>query len=275
MTQPTNPQRTARHRILLLVLAALVAAIFLAPRIPQDPAYHDFADKRPLLGIPNCCDVLSNVPFVLVGIWGLVVAWRGAARGADASAREGAMLRSSPFVNRWDRWPYSALFAGALLTAFGSAYYHLAPDNARLVWDRLPMTLGFMGLLTAIISERIGVKAGRALFVPLLLLGAGSVFYWAWGEHRDIGDLRPYALVQFGSLVVLVLILALYPARRSGVGYLVAGLVAYLAAKGLEATDRPVFALGRIVSGHSLKHVAAAVAVACVVLMLRARETER
>jgi len=160
---------------------------------------------------------------------------------------------------------------GVALTTLGSSYYHLAPDNARLVWDRLPMAVGFMGLLTALFAERVSLTAAKWLFVPLLAAGAASVGYWHWSELQNAGDLRPYLLVQFGSLLVVVLLLVLYPARYPGTGYLVAGLAAYAAAKGLEVADRPIFALGHMVSGHTLKHLAAAGGVARLAAMLRAR----
>jgi hypothetical protein len=221
------------------------------------------ADERTLVGIPNGLNVLSNLPFAIVGLMGLAATF---GRRGDGS---------SPFVTRGERWPYAALFAGVALTALGSSYYHLAPDNARLVWDRLPMTIGFMGLLTALIAERVSVSLGRWLFAPLLLAGAASVWYWHWSELQNAGDLRPYLLVQFGSLLLIVLLLVLYPARYSGTGYLVLGLAAYAAAKGLELADRSIFALGEVVSGHTLKHLAAAGGVACLGVMLRARHAVR
>jgi hypothetical protein len=179
------------------------------------------------------------------------------------------------FQESWERWPYAVLFAGVALTTLGSSYYHLAPDNARLVWDRLPMTLGFMGLLTSVLTERVSLPVGRRLFAPLLAVGSASVGYWYWSEVQGAGDLRPYLLVQFGSLLVVVLVLVLYPARYPGSRYLFAGLAAYVAARGLEIADATIFALGEIVSGHTLKHLAAAGGVACLILMLRARQRIR
>lgn len=220
------------------------------------------ADERAWAGIPNCLNVLSNLPFAVVGLLGL-------------AATFGRGDRPSPFVARWERWPYAALFAGVALTALGSSYYHLAPDNARLVWDRLPMTIGFMGLLTAVFAERVSVSLGRWLFAPLLVAGAASVGYWHWSEVHNAGDLRPYLLVQFGSLLLIVLLLVLYPTRYAGTGYLVVGLAAYAAAKGLELADRSIFGFGQIVSGHTLKHLAAAGGVAGLAVMLRARRAVR
>jgi hypothetical protein len=212
------------------------------------------ADQRILLRIPNCLNTLSNLPLALVGLLGLAAIFR---RGTT---------RPLLFRDPWERWPYVALFAGATLTAFGSAYYHLAPDNRRLVWDRLPMTLGFMGLLTAVIAERFSLRVARMLFGPLLAFGLGSITYWHWR-----GDLRLYVFVQYGSAVVVAALLLLYRAPYSGAGYLLAALGAYAAAKGFEVADERIFALGQVVSGHTLKHLAAAGAVACIVQMLRAR----
>lgn len=248
-----------RHSILILTVLGTGVAVFAWPPLPQPSAYHLFADQRSFLGIPNCLNVLSNLPFAIVGLLGLT-----ATLGHDPS-------RTPPFSDPWERWPYAALFAGVGLTTLGSSYYHLAPDNARLVWDRLPMSVGFMGLLTALLAERPSLSVSKWLFGPLLLVGVASVRYWYWSELQNAGDLRLYLLVQFGSLLLVVLLLVLYPARYPGTGYLVVGLAAYAAAKGFELADQEVFALGQIVSGHTLKHLAVAGGVACLVAMLRAR----
>jgi len=229
--------------------------------MPQSLAYHLMADQRSLVGIPNWLNVISNLPFAVVGWFGLAVTFD---RGLN---------RTSPFSDSWERWPYAALFAGVMLTSVGSSYYHLAPDNARLVWDRLPMAVGFMGLLTALLAERVSLTVARWLFAPLLSAGAASVAYWYWTELQGVGDLRFYFLVQFGSLLLVSLILLLYPARYPGTKYLVAALAMYAAAKGFEVADQPIFRLGEIVSGHTLKHLVAAGGVACLVGMLRARST--
>ncbi len=133
------------------------------------------------------------------------------------------------------------------------------------------MAVGFMGLLTALLAERVSLRLSRWLFGPLLVIGAVSVVYWYWTELQNAGDLRLYLLVQFGSLLLAVLLLALYPARYAGTGYFIVGLVAYAAAKGFELADRETYAVGRIVSGHTLKHLAAAGGVMCLVAMLRMR----
>ena len=169
------------------VTAALIGTVFLFPPIAQDLAYHDFADKRPLAQVPNAGDVLSNIPFCIVGLWGLLMLWRQ--RGGDTAAR---LL-------------WHVFFFGVFLVGFGSGYYHWAPDNQTLVWDRLPMTIAFMSLFSLVIAERIRPSLGYALFPLLLAAGAGSVWYWAYTESIGAGDLRPYALVQFLPMVLILL----------------------------------------------------------------------
>jgi hypothetical protein len=162
------------------------------------------------------------------------------------------------------------MFAGLVLTAFGSGYYHLAPSNARLVWDRIPIMIAFMALLSAVITERVSVGAGLWLFPVLQAAGIGSVLLWRASELRGRGDLRFYAAVQVYSILVLLLVLLL-PAKYTR-GYDFAVVVAfYVLAKILEETDKQVFALGHIVSGHTLKHLAAAAAGYWILRMLTSR----
>ena len=172
---------TWRHAVLLGAVLVVVVVTFLQEPVPQWLEYHDFADTRTILGVPNALDVLSNLPFVLVGLTGIWLAW---------------CRRAS--THGWERWPWATLFVGVALTAPGSGWYHLAPDNARLVWDRLPMTIGFMGLLSVVLAERVSESAARRLFPWLILLGMARVLYRDWTEQAGAGDLRLYGLVQFG-----------------------------------------------------------------------------
>ena len=240
--------RGARIGVLLGVTAAAATAACVVPPIPQNPGYHRFADTRPLASVPNGWAVLSNLPFLVAGLFGL---------------RQVLMARvggSAPFVESRERWPYALFFAGVALTGVGSAYYHWAPDNARLVWDRLPMTIGFMALLAAVVAERVSVTAGIALLPALLLAGAASVVYWYAGELHGAGDLRPYALVQFAPAVLIPMTLWLFPARYTRGGYLVGVIAIYGAAKLFEVLDGPIFSVGHLLSGHTLKHLTAALA---------------
>jgi hypothetical protein len=175
------------------------------------------------------------------------------------------------FPDPRERWPYLVIAFGILLTAFGSAYYHLAPDNARLVWDRLPMTIVFMSLVAAMIAERISVRVGLWLLPPLLLIGIASVWQWHLSELRGAGDLRFYAAVQVYGVLVPLLVLLL-PARYTRTSDLAIVAGWYILAKVLETFDKQIFAAtGHIVSGHTLKHLAAAMAAYWILRMVQKR----
>jgi ceramidase len=187
---------TSRVRALAIIglTLAMIVAMALAPRIPQNESYHDFADQRAVLGISNFLNVVSNLPFLFVGIAGLLFLTR----------KQSTSSRDS-FFHRFERWPYAVFFLGVTLACFGSAYYHLSPNSDRLMWDRLPMSIAFMSLLAAVIAERINVRVGLASLAPLVAVGVASVIYWHLGELSGVGDLRPHVLVQFYSLVAIIL----------------------------------------------------------------------
>jgi hypothetical protein len=248
-----------RTSLLLGLIGLLILASLFLPPIPQSEAYHNFADQRALLGIPNCLNVISNAFFLLVGASGITFVLHD---------RAGSAMR---FVDSRERWPWLLFFAAVTLTAFGSAYYHLNPNDQTLLWDRLPMAIGFMALLAAVIAERLSVTTGLSLLVPLVVLGALSVLWWSITQARAEGDLRFYALVQFGSLPILLVLLALYPPRYTHGADLLVSLAIYGLAKIFEAADRPIFSIGHIVSGHTLKHIAAALSTWWILRMLKRR----
>lgn len=251
-----SPRRTRLLFVGGVTLAAIISIAFF-PRVPQSEAYHAFADQRTLLGVRNLLNVLSNVAFLLVGIAGLVFVARPNSQ--------------SSFYQPSERAPYLVFFLGVTLTCFGSAYYHLSPNNDRLMWDRLPMTIAFMSLVSAVIAERISLRAGLALLLPLLLIGMASVFYWHLSEESGNGDLRPYILVQFYSAFVIVLVVGMFPSRYIDAGELMIALILYALSKVFESLDSQVLGFGRIVSGHTLKHLAAALSVWFILHMLRHR----
>lgn len=254
------------RKISLLILIALAVGMALVccflPRIPQPLSYHQFADRRSLFGIANFGDVASNLPFALIGIWGLVFLAK--------DARDVRHSQGCRFIDPRERWPYLFVFGGLLLTAFGSSWYHLAPDNARLVWDRLPMTITFMGLVSAVIAERISVSLGLWLLPALLLAGLGSVWQWQWSEVHGVGDLRFYAAVQAYSTLVILLSF-LFPRRYTRTGDMGWVVGFYILAKLLETFDRPIFSALHVVSGHTLKHLAAAAAGYFILRMVQKR----
>ena len=150
---------TTRERIgyVLIILTAVLAvgSILTQGPFPQDVSYHLFVDTREIWSIPNFWNVVSNIPFAIVGLLGLY------------------KLRTpgKPGILDETGTAYTLLFFGTFLVSFGSVYYHLAPDNQTLVWDRLPMTIAFMALFSIIISEFISVRSGKALLLPLILAG--------------------------------------------------------------------------------------------------------
>lgn len=252
----TLPRRAGIWAFLVLALVIGTAA-FLAPRTDLPLSYHDFADQRPWLGVPNFGDVASNALFFLAGLCGLIFLSRKTSHQQFLDARE--------------RWPYVFLFLGLLLTAFGSTYYHLAPDNARLVWDRLPMTIAFMALVAALIAERVNVTLGLWLLPLLTAMGVGSVIAWRSTVLEGAADLRFYAGVQLYSVFALLLALLLPPRYTRGSDLaMVAGL--YVLAKISETADRQIFSLGHIVSGHTLKHFAAGLSGFWILRMLEKRQ---
>jgi hypothetical protein len=236
-----TPRRSAELLVAVTIVVALAA--LLAPRFAQPESYHHFADQRAWLGIANFGDVTSNVAFAVAGIWGIFLLVQNPCR--------------MPFVETRERWPYVLFFVGLILTAGGSAYYHLAPDNARLVWDRLPMTIAFMSLVSAIIMERIGLRVGLSLLPILLAVGVASVLHWRLSEIRGHSDLRFYVAVQVYAALVVLFALVMQPRYTRNGDLAIVGAF-YLAAKILEMADRQVFSLGHLVSGHTLKHLAAA-----------------
>ena len=229
-----------------LVFGTLIWVLVLSP-IPQDLEYHAFADTRRCGGIPNCFDVVSNLPFLFIGVWGLWCCLRG-----DIGVARTAWI---------------VLFAGVGIVSVGSAYYHWSPDNDSLVWDRLPMAAAFMGLFIALLGEYVHRKATSRLLFPAVLLGIASVLYWHWSD-----DLRLYAWVQFMPLITLPVILALFRSGYTDQWLLAAALGWYALAKLAEFYDAAVFqGLHGLLGGHTLKHLLIAVSCYSLLLMLRKR----
>lgn len=246
--------------ILLLLTLAIIGGFLLVPPFEQPRWYHDFADTRTVFNIPNAWNVLSNFPFVIVGVWGL--AFLASSRGRQMETW---------FFAPAERWPYLIFFVGLALTGVGSAYYHRRPDNDALVWDRMPLAVAFMALFAAVIGERINLKLGLTLLAPLVILGAGSVIYWHWTETRGAGDLRPYLFVQFFPIMALPLLIYLFPAKYTRTSDLWAALGLYALAKVLELLDKTIYSAGAIVSGHTLKHFVAGASCYMVLHVIRWR----
>jgi hypothetical protein len=252
---------TSKTKILLTIALLPIVIVFLfVDPLPQWPEYHQFADRRTLFGIPNAHNVISNLGLLIVGVWGtlFILTLRGRVATGDLQI------------------PYRVFFIGLILTGFGSGYYHYAPGSQTLIWDRLPMTIMFMGLFTSITGEIISSRAAVRLLLPLLAVGIGSVLWWAWTESIGAGDLRLYALVQFVPPVLIVFMLIAYPAPTHFVPYIVAILLLYMLAKLCEQFDSHIYTMLGGMSGHALKHWVSAAASGSILLMLlrRARCSE-
>jgi hypothetical protein len=244
-----QPPKIACWRLIILAAIPIASAAYQLslPADPGDPCYHHFADLRQLFGIPNFADVVSNLPFLLVGISG-VCAWRA------------KRPREAPLS-------WLAFFVGVAGVGLGSAYYHWAPDDATLVWDRIPMTLGFMALTVAILAECIDPRLERILLLPALGVGVASVVYW---HHAH--DLRFYYWVQSLPNLFIPAAIILLPKRYSHYWLVFVAIAFYLGAKLTEHYDKAMFAaLGDTVSGHSIKHLSAAAGCYVLLVMFRKR----
>lgn len=237
-----------RHGVLLVAAVLPLAWLLSLDPISQDTAYHNFVDTRRLLGIPNFFDVVSNFPFLLIGAAGLQFCFR---------------TSLGPARNAW-----LVLFVGVGLVSGGSAYYHWCPGNAALVWDRLPMTVGFMGFLAALLGEYVDPRLGSGFLMPLLVVGVGSVLYWKWFD-----DLRLYAWVQFVPLLLLLVLMVLFRTRHTHRWLLLVAVGWYALAKVAEFHDAAVFRMtGSTVSGHTVKHLLVALSCYSILVMLKKRQ---
>ncbi len=228
--------------VIVILMVGSLAVLLLLPSVLQNQSYHGFADARTVLGVPNFWNVVSNIPFMIVGAVGL------------ARCRHDAAT--------------TIVFAGIFLTGFGSSYYHWAPDDGTLFWYRLPMAVAFMAILAGAVGERVSAKAGAILLWPLLALGVVSLLVWRWS-----GDLRLYGWVQFFPVLILPPMFVLLPPKYSGTGYWIAAAGLYLLAKLFEYFEAAIYSfLGHALSGHTLKHLAAAAACFCILRYFQARQ---
>jgi hypothetical protein len=250
--------RSERTGYTLLILTAVLAIGVIIDQgpIPQDVNYHLFVDTREIWAIPNFWNVVTNMPFALVGLLGIVQLRKPGKLG---------------FLNQTTT-AYTLLFFGTFLVAFGSSYYHLEPNNQTLVWDRLPMTIAFMALFSIIISEFITIRSGKALLIPLILAGMLSVFYWHVSEINGSGDLRFYALVQFYPMLAIPIIMVCFRSKCTHVQAYWWLLVLYITAKFFEYFDAEVYDMLGFISGHSLKHLFAALGIYVLLLFYQRRD---
>lgn len=247
-----NKWQSYTPQILLFVSIAAFALVFLLLKpIAQNAHYHSFANEISFFGIPNFANVSSNIGFILVGILGLAT------------------------FNRQKQYNLIGLFLvlGIFLTGFGSGYYHYAPNNSTLMWDRIPMTIIFSSFFALILSVYFSEKTARIVWLVSLAIGIFSVGYWQYTESLGCGDLRLYALVQFLPMLLLFIILILNrDTNRHLLKPLLNVLIWYIIAKLFEHFDCQIHEITHLISGHPLKHLAASLAT---FYMLAFLETKR
>ncbi|KMT66007.1 ceramidase domain-containing protein [Catenovulum maritimum] len=244
---------TLNKRILFGLLVSLATFSLITP-IAQDLSYHTFADQTHFCNLTNGMNVLSNVPYFIIGAIGLIKLF-----SAPKSSRNTLKM---------------SLAISLILVALGSGYYHLAPSNATLLWDRLAMSTCFAALLTLVCYELNSAnntanlnpiasvwKLGLALLVACL----GSVLYWYWSELNNLGDLRAYALIQFGGILFIIISLFRLSGNTQRAFFIL--IIGYILAKICEHFDQQIYdVLNQTISGHSLKHIISGLALAPLVI---------
>ncbi len=256
----TTASQSSTARVAFLALCALLApwlAAWLLPAFAQPQSFHDYADQRAWLGLPHAADVLSNLPFLVVGAFGLHFVLRG-----------WHTMNRNAFADQRAAWPYAVLFGGVALTAFGSALYHAQPNDATLLWDRLPMALGFAGLVAGTLTDRAPQRLLQ-LLLAFVAVGAGTVLYW----HAS-ANLLPYLLMQVGFIAAALIATAFIRPRYTLSNRVYAATGLYAVAVICERLDHQVYALlNQWISGHTLKHLFASAAIVLVYSMLRDRHS--
>jgi hypothetical protein len=236
-------------------IAAFVAMGFVGP-LAQDPNYHAFADARRMYDVPNFWNVVTNFPFCVIGILGVNAVINSRPGWSGFKSRPVQELNLSCYV----------FFIGIFFCGIGSAYYHWNPNSATLVWDRLPMTIAFMGFFSLLIGDSISTKAGKQVLIPFVLIGLMSIVYWKFS-----GDLRLYAIVQFLPGILAPLMLLFYKQQSGLAKYYWTMILFYALAKIFEACDKQIFTMLDL-SGHSLKHLFAAMVPLTLWLGLRKKQ---
>ncbi len=229
----TNKEKIGYYLLAIIGLISIIIVLIIPP-IEQDISYHNFSDKIHMNGVSNFWNVLSNLPFLIVGIYGILN------------------------LNRFEKikTQISVFFIGITLVALGSGYYHYSPDNNTLIWDRLPMTIAFTALMSIVISEFISLKKGKQLLIPLIILGIISIMYWIY-----FNDLRLYVLIQFYPMIAIPIVLILFKQNISETIAYWCLLASYILAKIFENYDYEIHNTLKIISGHSLKHIMASIGI--------------
>jgi hypothetical protein len=238
----------------LIIFIGSLFIVFSLPPLPFDPKYHEFADKRIFLGVPHFFDVMSNVPYLIFGLMGIYFSFQS-------------------YKEKKISWPFFFFFTGIFYVCFGSIYYHLHPTTERLIWDRVPMTFAFMGLLVGLMDQFIWEKSTKYFLIPFLLLGLFSVFYWYHLEIQNNGDQRLYFWVQSIPLIMICFCLFNSKPFFKKTKFYFYALLFYLVSKIFEFNDHKIFLItDNYLSGHTLKHLSSSFSIFLILSGLKKRE---
>jgi len=223
-------------------------------RYQQEQNYHQFADNRVFFGIPNGLDVMSNLAIVFPGIAGI----------AFVHERQ---KNKYEWADKFEPTILYCMFFGMVLTFFGSVWFHLEPSNSTLVWDRLGMVIIMACYCSLIIFDRFDSNLAKKVHFPLILIGFSSVFIWQYFD-----DLRFYFAFKV-QLFILVFILLKYgeESYNRSKDYILS-LALFGLATIFEFNDGVVFDALIIISGHTLKHIVAGIALWWIMRMTRERK---
>ncbi|XP_073116655.1 uncharacterized protein [Elaeis guineensis] len=242
-------KRENRVRVWGGALLLFVFVMVATPRIPHSPALHLFADMRNFLGVPNTLNVLTSFPFLLIGVPGLVLCLSGSCFGISLKG---------------EVWGWALYYAGAAAAAFGSAYYHLKPDDERVIWDRLPMMISASSVLSNLLIERYDERMGITCLFSLLMLVLVSI-----ACERTFDDLRLCMMFYFVPCVAIPAMVFLFPPKYTHSKYWFWATGFYLLARFVAIADKRVYSVTRYaISGHSLEHLCLAMVPMMLTLML-------
>ncbi|KKD00545.1 ceramidase domain-containing protein [Photobacterium halotolerans] len=261
----TGPEQRKAGLLIGSALLLILVVLYWSPII-QPANFYDYADTRPCFGVNNFINVITNLPFALVGFLGIRLL-------SQIPAKQAAQVIEPEISSA-----YFLFFQALLATSLGSAFYHLSPDPFGLMLDRIPISLAFINLYCIVLSEYLSPRLGQKLLFPLNVFGLLAVMYWYLMTTYQEGpaDLSAYVLVQLLPIVHLPLILMLCKERRPGGRYYLAALVTYGFAKLAELQDTTLYTLtGMWISGHSVKHLLAALAAWWIYRLLQLRTAKR
>nr|VDD34004.1 unnamed protein product [Brassica oleracea] len=255
-----------RKRILVgsLFICWLIL-MFFTPKVPLHSfRHHVFADKRNFMGVPNTLNVMTNFPFLIIGVLGFVLCLGGS------------------FFNislKGEIWGWTLFYASVSSLAFGSAYYHLKPDDNRIVWDTLPILIAYSSLFSSFLVERAGERVGLSCLVLLLFISVLSVAYarqvqieviiCVLVDGRVFNDLRLCLTFQLIPCLAIPVMTVLLPPKYTHSRFWLLATAAHAVSKIEGLADSKIYNFnGYTISGHSLGHLCSALAMLLLTVML-------